>query len=265
MKSKILIISLLFLTTTTALSLYHLIYLNDFNSTQHSLDLSLFKSADIRLNEEMFRIRATMGANPIELEQAFENFKNQKNIVISFLKESNIDPVAKSKFESYFQKKETSKNEILFAINTLNKNLNELNPIVNKFPQKNIRFILDNKDFYKELVINAHRYVLVPSSENTERFIEDKKVLQQIKAYSNVENLEISKLFEAHNNVFDKVNILNSEFNSIKTANLETEINTITNELLKSVEDNQDSKNYFLIITIIIGIFYSLSVIIFLR
>lgn len=263
MKAKILIPSLIFLIITTGLSLYHLFYLNGFKSTQYSLDLSDFRSADLELNEEIFRIRATMGANPDELDRAFEKFKNQKNIVLAFLKEANIDPTIKSKFEIYFEKKQNSKNEIAFAINSLNKNLNELNPLVNKLPKQNIKFVIDGRDFYKELVINAHRYALSPSAENTERFIEDKKILQQIKAYSNIEIFEINQLKDFHDGVFDKVNLLNAEFNLIRTVNLEKEINTISQNLAEGLDENSAMKRNFLILSIVSSLLYTAAIFFF--
>lgn len=263
MKRKVLIPSLLFLFITTGLSLYHLFYLNGFNQDRYNLDLSEFKSIDRELNEEIFRFRATMGSNKEELDNVFEIFKNQKDIVLSFLKESKADHNLQKKFEDYFVKKQNHKEEIQKAIIELKTDLDQINPFINDFPKLNIKFVIDGKDFYKELVINAHRFVLSPDAESTERFLEDRKILQQIKTYSKIENPDITHLKELHDSVFEKISLLNEQFKSIRSANLEKEINAISKTLHQGIDDNREMKKNFLVMTVIATVLYTLAIVLF--
>lgn len=263
MKQRILIPSLIFLFITSGLSLYHLYYLNGFNTDKHNLDLSEFKSMDLELNEEIFRFRTSMGANNEEIERAFERFKNQKNIVIDFLKEINSDLSLQIKFDEYFNKKQKLKSEIEEAVVDLKKNLDEINPTINSFPKLNIKFVVDGKDFYKELVINTHRFVLSPDKESTERFLEDRKILQQIKTYSKIENPDIKHLKELHDTVFEKMNLLTEQFNSMSAVTLEKEINTISQTLMHGIDENRNMKRNFLIMTMVTTLIYTIAIILF--
>ena len=263
MKSRILIPSLLFLFITTGLSLYHLFYLNGFGNEKYNLDLSEFKSIDRELNEEIFRYRVTLGSSNEELERAFESFKNQKDIILSVLNDSKVDPSLKIKFEEYFNKKRNIKFDIQKSVINLKNNIDLLNPKVSEFGKLNIKFQIEGKDFYKELVINTHRFVLSSDEESTNKFLEDKKILQQINAYSKTENPNLSELQDVHNRIYELNNIINDQFKNMRASSMEKEINEISQFIYQGIDENRRMKKNFLIMTIVVSLMYTLAILFF--
>lgn len=257
MKKKVLLPSIIFLILLTGLSLYNLFYLNNFGPEKYRLDLGDFKTLDRSLNEEIFRFKASFGANGNELNIAYDRFLNQQNIVISLLKETQYKNSFIQRFSEYAEKKKKLKQNFEQTILDLKNNLDELNPLVNSFPEQKISFSLDGKDFYKELVINTHRYVLSPDAKSLERYLEDRKILQQIITFAKSENPQIAKLKKLHDKIFFDTQNVEENFKQLRTETLEKDINEISAAFAAGINEDRELKKNILIITLIASSLYA--------
>lgn len=265
MRMKMTLLSTLLFTLVTAMYFYHVVLLEGFSYQKSSLDLSEFKSLDHSLNEELFRARANLGSESDVLNNTWNVFVTQKDIILAHLKSLNTQQSVVLTFENYFLKKKNMKEGIEKSITELHTELLGLNPAVDKLTVNKITFTLDKKDFYKELVINSLSFALSPQKDQLNRYLEDRKILQQVLTFSNVQNEFILNVKNIHDGIYEKTISLENQFKQIRTENLEKEINLLNNEILNNIESEKALQQRFLFVSVIAVGLYIAAVMYFLR
>lgn len=265
MRLKLTLLSTLLFTLVTALYFYHVVLLEGFSYQKSSLDLTEFKSLDHSLNEELFRARANLGSDKNNLNKTWTIFVTQKDIILDHLKSLNTKPSVITTFETYFQKKKNMKENIENSIEELHREIFELNPAVDKLATNKITFTLEKKDFYKELVVNSLLFTLTPEKEQLNRYLEDRKILQQILTFTNTPNELVINVKNIHDNIYEKTMNLENTFKQVRTENLENEINLLNNEILSNIESEKQLQQRFILVSVIAVALYIGFVFYFLR
>lgn len=265
MRLKLTLLSTLLFTLVTALYFYHVVLLEGFSYQKSSLDLTEFKSLDHSLNEELFRARANLASDKAVLDNTWNIFVTQKNIILDHLKSLNTKPSVVATFETYFQKKKSLKENILKSIEELQLEIFALNPAVDKLSSNKITFNLEKKDFYKELVVNTLLFTLRPEKDQLNRYLEDRKILQQILTFSSTPNEFILNVKNIHDNIYEKTMNLENTFKQVRTENLEKEINLLNSEILNNIESEKQLQQRFILVSVIAVALYIAFVLYFLR
>ena len=151
------------------------------------------------------------------------------------------------------------------SIKEIHTELLGLFPSVDILTFNKITFTLDKKDFYKELVINSLSFALSPQKDQLNRYLEDRKILQQILTFSNVQNEFILNVKNIHDGIYEKTISLENQFKQIRTENLEKEINLLNNEILNNIESEKALQQRFLFVSVIAVGLYIAAVMYFLR
>ncbi len=251
MKLKLSIATIMLYLILTGLYLYHSILLNSVNFAQSSLDLNEFKSVDLSLNAEFYKLKNDIFADQKTLNIEWENFTTKKDIIVSILKQSPETISILKNFETYTASKKTIRESILKSIKILQLNLLDLNTQVDNLAKLNIKFTVDRKDFYKELVINTYLFALSPNPNNTLRTFEDRKILHQILTYSTITNPNILRLKEIHDVIIESTQNIEVNLKLIENNSFEKEISQMSAEFQKAQKIQDDLKDKFLLVTII--------------
>lgn len=262
----VLILSILLLTISSGLLFYKNLFLLESISSGGKVDFEELRYTDLQINATAAMLRKNLSADSTMLENEVTRLKELMNIVTDVNKSTPELSNSITKIRLYFDKKIIDLNNFQTGLKELKKAVDSLNPAYNELSRNKIKFSVDNRDFYRECVVDALFYVSLSNNDNEIRLSEDKKILSQILGFAKAPNPNVQK-FSAY---IDIVLKRTKEIDRL-TENFNKDI-SINNELMivgKYYKESQDSKAHDgeIFLSMIFGaiVLYLISVVVILR
>jgi hypothetical protein len=266
---KLFIMSALLLTLSSGLLFYKSLFLSEISNTKGRNNFEELRYLDIKINEEMATERRHLETNSDEVSPQLTLAKNKiHDLIFIILDVHKNDEMIKNsirKIEAYFNEKSDSINKFQVAMKDLRTVTNSLNPLYRDIQKKNIKFTLDNRDFYRECITDAFFYLSAPSKLNEDRLLEDRKILTQILGIAKTAEPTVQAYYEA----LEKVITLNHTIEDIilkgKQKSIEEDMNYIGTYFKDFKKSQGEQGQTFLALVFFAIIFYVGSLIFILR
>ena len=233
----VLVLSILLLTISSGLLFYKNLFLLDSPTPGGKVDFEELRYTDLQINATAIKLRLNLSADSTQLETEVIRLKELMNIVTDLNRSTPELSVAVTKIKNYFDKKIVDLNKFQTELKELKIAMGSLNPTYNELISNKINFTVDNKDFYRECVIDALFYVSLTNRENETRLIEDKKILAQILSFSKVPNASVQKF-----STYIEIILKRSKEIELLTDNFYNGI-SINNELIVVSKYYKESEN----------------------
>lgn len=204
----ILILSFLLLTVSSGLLFYKNLFLLESPSMGSKVDFEELRYADQHINATTAMLRKNISSDPIVLDEEIVHVKELMNIITDVNKSTLELNTSIGNIQVFFDKKILEMNEFKIALGDLKKAVYSLNPAYNELVKNKIQFQVDKKDFYRESVLDAVFYVAIPTKENADRVIEDKKILGQILNFASSPNPVVQKFSAIIDVIYKRTNDL---------------------------------------------------------
>lgn len=266
---KLFILTALLITLSSGLLFYKSLFLSEANNSKSRNNFEELRYLDLKINEQMATERRHLETHSDVTSQDLELAKNKIHDLIFIImdlhqKDANIKKSIR-KIETYFKEKSDTITRFQDTMKELRILTNSLNPLFREIQKKNIKFTLDNRDFYRECITDAFFYLTAPSKINEDRLQEDKKILTQIIAIAKTPEPIIQEYYTTIDNLIS----LNQEIEEIlvkgKQKSIDEEMAYIGNYFKEaSIIQNQQGQS-FLILVFVAIIFYIISLVIILR
>lgn len=266
---KLLILTALLLTLSSGLLFYKSLFLSEANNSKSKNNFEELRYLDLKINEQMATERRHLETSSDETFQDLELAKNKIHDLIFIImdlhqKDTNIKNSIR-KIETYFKEKSEIIKKFQEAMKELRTITNSLNPLFREIQKKNIKFTLDNRDFYRECITDAFFYLTAPSKVNEDRLHEDKKILTQVIAIAKTPE----PLIQEYHLTIEKLINLNQEIEDIlvkgKQKSIDEDMAYIGNYFKESNKTQNEQGQSFLILVFVAIIFYIISLVIILR
>jgi len=266
---KLFILSALLLTLSSGLLFYKSMFLSDGNNNKGRNNFDELRYLDLKINEQMATERRHLesGADGTSDDLTLAKNKIHDLIFIILDLHRNDEKIKNSirKIETYFTEKSEAITKFQSTIKELRAVTNSLNPLFGTIQKKNIKFSLDNRDFYRECITDAFFYLTAPSKINEDRLLEDKKILTQIIAISKAPEPTIQAYYDA----IEKLINLNQDIEDIiikgKQKSIEEDMIFIASYFEEYNKSQSDQGQTFLVLVFLAIIFYITSLIFILR
>ena len=221
----ILALSILLLTICSGLLYYKNLFQLESVNSGGKVNFEELRFTDLRINATTTMLRLNLSTDTTQLESEVVRLKELVNIVSDVRKSTLELNNSFNKINSYFDKKILNIIKFQIALAELKKAIDALNPTYNELLKNKIKFSIDNnRDFYRESLIDALFYISSPHRENERRLIEDKKILSQILSFANSPNPHILK-FSVFVDIILKrgkeINLIIEDFNKDNSINNE--------------------------------------------
>lgn len=266
---KLFVLSALLLTLASGLLFYKNLFLNEAMNTKGKNNFEELRYLDLKINEQMAFERRHLETSTDDSSSDLTLTKNKIHDLIFIVMDLHQkDPDIKNsvrKIESYFKEKAETVTKFQESIKGLRLLTNSLNSLFRDIQKKNIKFTLDNRDFYRECITDAFFYLTAPSKMNEDRLLEDKKILTQIIGIAKSPEPAIQNYYAA----IEKLIYLNREIEDIlskvKQKSIDEDMAYISNYFKDSnISQNQQGQN-FLVAVFFAIVFYIISLIVILR
>lgn len=220
----VLILSILLLTISSGLLFYKNIFLLESISPGGKVNFEELRYTDLQINATAAMLRLNLSNDSALLETEVNRIRELLNIVTDVNKSTPELSRSLTKIQLYFDKKIIDLNHFQTALKELKKAVDSLNPAYNELVRNKIKFSVDNRDFYRECVVDALLYITLSSKDHEARLNEDKKILSQILSFANTPNPIIQK-FSVYVDIILKrtkeIDRLTEKFNNDNSINNE--------------------------------------------
>lgn len=265
-KLILLVLSVLLLTMSSGLLFYRNLFLQDTLGTAGKIDFEELRYTDLQINASAAMLRINFSADSEVLESETVRIKELLNIVTDVNRSSPELNRSIIKISEYFNKKIEKIAIFKSDLLELRKAVNSLNSAYNDLNQSKIKFSVDNRDFYRECIVNALSYISFPDKDNEARVNEDLKILAQIINFANSPNPKIQKFNSLIDTISRKTKNLDKSlevFNSINS--ITPELNIISKYYAESQQSNTRDGEFFLTMVFAAILLYLISVILIIR
>lgn len=246
---KLFILSGLLISMCSGLLFYRELFLDEIKVEQTSKNsLEEIRVLDREINMALFETRANFN---LDSEEILDN-KNKVNDLLNIIFEGRKDNKAIGKslltIKNYFEDKNKTIDNYLLALREVQTNVKKLNLLYNDLQKNNIKFTLDNRDFYRECISDAYLYLIYPSKDVEWRFEENLKVLGQIQSFSKKPIPAIDNFVNSILTIKKKSKEMDSHLIKIKESNVISEINTVIKHDVNIRELGQSRGQKFLML-----------------
>jgi hypothetical protein len=155
----VLILSILLLTISSGLLFYKNLFLLESPISGGKVDFEELRYTDLQINATAAMLRKNLSADSTLLESEITRIKELMNIVTDVNKSTPELSNSITKIRLYFDKKVLDLDNFQTGLIELKKAVDSLNPAYNELSRNKIKFSVDNKDFYRECVVDALFYV----------------------------------------------------------------------------------------------------------
>ena len=122
--------------------------------------------------------------------------------------------------------------------------------------KKNIKFVLEKRDFYRDCLLDAYMYISFPHKDNEMRIAEDQKILGQIINFATTPSPEIQKFAEHMEIILKRVKDINSYLVGLKEDSVQNEVKIIGKYYQDSIQEQaQQTENLLTFMVVAIGVY----------
>lgn len=266
---KIFIMTALLLTLSSGLLFYKNLFLSEVSNSRGRSNFDELRYLDIKINEEMATERRHLDTSNEETSTELTLAKNKIHdlifIILDVHKDDESIKNSIRKIETYFNEKSDAITKFQAAIKDLRAVTNSLNPLFRDIQKKNIKFTLDNRDFYRECITDAFFYLTAPSKINEDRLLEDRKILTQIIGIAKSPEPTIQAYFEAIDKLINLNHVIEDIITKNKQKSIEEDMNFIGTYFKDFKKSQGEQGQTFLILVFLAIIFYVTTLIVILR
>ncbi|MBY0415151.1 MAG: hypothetical protein K2Q18_13350, partial [Bdellovibrionales bacterium] len=220
------------------------------------LDLDELRTINLQMNNTAFYIRKNINSDLNELQVERSRVKELTELVSDINKNTPELKASVDKIRSHFEKKRAMSEKFEAAIKDLRSSVNSLIPTYNELDKKNIKFVLDKKDFYRECILDSYMFISFSHKDNEMRLAEDQKILSQIINYAQEPSPELQKFAKHLDVIHVKVKEIDYYMNDLKEDAIAPEVKVIARFYQDSIqEQNEQNENLFTFMLAAIGIY----------
>jgi len=251
-KTILIIFSILLLTLSSGLLFYKNIFDINPKSPLESIDFDECKTIELKINLSALVLRKNLSTEWKNLDIELQKLKE----LVNLMTDVNQDEVELTKsikaIRNDFDKKARLINNFKIDLVELKNSAESLPPLYNELQKKNIKFNLDKRDFYKDIIFDSLLYLNFTNTLNESKLLEDKKILSQIISYASSPNPHLVQLSK-HVDAIIKLNKkIDTTFEELMSDNvISKEISIVSKYNSDTKESN--SKNGELFLTILFG------------
>lgn len=265
MKIKILVLSTLLITLVSGVLYYRSLTQISLGKSSSKLDIDELRTIDLQIAATAFYLRQNSNVDMSELEAQKVRVKELHELVTDINRGNPELKTSVDKIRAHFQKKLKTLTEFQASLIIVRRDINLMMPTYNSMEKKNIKFVLDKKDFYRECVLDAYMYLASSHKENRNRISEDLKVLDQIINFSTTPVVEVQTMAKLMDNIDKNVLYVDNILLGLKEDSIQNEVKVIATYYQDSMaEQSKQSENLLTFMAIAIGV-YILFMIFFLR
>ncbi len=171
-----------------------------------------------------------------------------------------------TKIRSHFEVKLKIINDFELSLIELRESVNDLLPTYTELDKKNIKFILEKRDFYRECLLDVYMYISFPHKDNELRILEDQKVLGQILNFATTPSAEIQKLSNHIQVILKRSKDINSYLTIFKEDSIQNEIKAIDRYYQNTIEEKvQQNENLLTFMMAALGVYLIFMILLLLK
>ncbi len=256
MRLKIFILSTMLITLISGVLFYKNLTQIATGRNVLRFDFDELRSIDHQVSNTAFYLRKNLNADLAELKDEEIRIKELLELISDINKNTPELKSSVEKIRTHFEKRQKQLAAFQVAENELRKAVYSLMPAYNELEKKNIKYVLDKRDFYRECILDAYMYISFSHKENEMRLLEDQKILGQLINYA-VEPSPELQLFSDHlSTIHKRVKELDLILRDLKDENIAPEMKVIAKYYQESLEaQNEQNENLLTFIIAAIGIY----------
>ena len=265
MKIKIFILSTVLITLISGVLYYKNLTQISVGENRISLDINELRTIDQQIANTAFYLRQNLNSDLSDLQSEKLRITELQKLINTINRTSPELQTSVSKIRTHFERKLKSINDFENSIAELRESVNALLPTNTEMEKKNIKFVLEKRDFYRECLLDVYMYISFPHKDNEVRVIEDLKILSQIINFATSPSPEIQKFSSHIQTILNRVKDINSSLTMLKEDSVQSEVKIIAKYYQDSIEDqNRQNENLLTFMIVAVGV-YLLFMIILLR
>ncbi len=256
MRIKIFILSTVLITLVSGVLYYKNLTQISVGKNLIRLDIDELKSIDQQVASTAFYLRQNLNSDLSDLQSEKVRIKELQELVNDINKSSPELLTSVTKIRTHYQAKLKTLDAFERSIVELRSSVNALLPTYTEMEKKNIKFVLEKRDFYRECLLDAYMYISFPHKDNEMRVAEDLKILGQIINFASTPSPEVQK-FSGHMEVIQKrVKDISRYLTSLKEDSVQNEVKIIGKYYQDSIEEqNQQNENLLTFMVVAIGVY----------
>lgn len=256
MRIKIFILSTLLITLISGVLYYRSLTQISLGKNSSTLDIDELRTIDLQISNTAFSLRQNLNGDLTELQEQKVRLKELQELITDINKSSPELKSSVDKIRAHFQAKQKSLNTFEEALTEARNNINLMLPAYNEMEKKNIKFVLDKRDFYRECLLDIYMFIAFSSKENQNRVSEDLKVLSQIVNFATTPSPEIQKFSRQMETISIKIKQIDNILLDLKEVSIQKEVKVIAEHYQDSMqEQNKQSENLLTFVVVAIGIY----------
>lgn len=220
------------------------------------LDIDELRTIDLQISNTTFFLRQNLNADLSELQAQKVRIKELQELVTDINKGTPELKTSVDKIRAHFQKTQQSLSSFEEALIEVRTNVNLMIPTYSEMEKKDIKFVLDKRDFYRECLLDTYMFIAFSHKENQNRVSEDIKVLSQIVNFATAPNLEVQKFAKQMEIISIKVKQLDYILLDLKEGTIQNEVKIIAKYYQDSMqEQSKQSENLLTFVIVAVGIY----------
>lgn len=256
MRIKIFILSTLLITLISGVLYYRSLTQISMGKNSIKLDIDELRTIDLQISNTAFFLRQNINADLSELQAHKVRIKELQELVTDINKGTPELKTSVDNIRAHFQKTQKSLSSFEEALTAVRTNINLMVPTYSEMEKKNIKFVLDKRDFYRECLLDIYMYIAFSHKENQNRVSEDIKVLSQIVNFATTPNLEVQKFAQQMEIISIKVKQLDYILLDLKEGTIQNEVKIIAKYYQDSMqEQSKQSENLLTFVVVAVGIY----------
>ena len=230
------------------------------------LDIDELRTIDQQISNTSFYLRQNLNSDSSDLKSEKLKITNFQKLLSTVKKSTPELQTSLAKILLHFEFKIKTLEDFENSILKLRTSVNALLPIYDELEKKNIKFILEKRDFYRECLLDIYMYISFPYKDNEMRVSEDLKVLNQIINFATSPSPEVQK-FASHMEIIQtSIKEINNSLTMLKEDSIQSEVKIISRYYQDSIEDyNLKNENILTFMMIALGIYLVFMILVLIK
>ena len=257
MRIKIFILSTLLITLISGVLYYRSLTQISMGKNSIKLDIDELRTIDLQISNTAYFLRHNPNVDFQELQSEIIRIKELQELVTDINKGTPELKASVDKIRAHFQEKQKTLTMFETALSEVRTNVNLMLPTYTEMEKKNIKFVLDKRDFYRECLLDTYMLLSSSHKENQNRVSEDIKVLSQIVNFATTPNVEVQKYAKQMEIISTRVKQVDNILLDLKEDSIQNEVKIIANYYQDSMqEQSKQSENMLTFVVVAVGVYF---------
>jgi hypothetical protein len=254
---KFFILSSVLITLSSGLLFYRELFIDEIRIEKFSKnEIEEIRFLDQEINTAMIEMRSNFNISSDNILKNRVKITDLLSILLESKKSNSEIKTKLSEVKLYFQEKNKTIDNFLFALREIQADLKIIQATNNELQKNNIKFNLDGKDFYRECLTDTLFYLISPTKNAEWKYNENLKILNQIISFSKIPNPLIIKYENSINNIRKNSKIIDAQIEKARSSNITTQVNFVLNNQINSKMLGESRGQSFLILIFISVLIY---------